>query len=161
MINLPRSIILPLILLGCASSVVKTDLKSLQEHPEKYKGKRVIVTTELKSLVSTTTNYQGKDVEVTGFVALDGFNFRGVNDWSFILKDEEGNSVRCYEQEYRVESWIMPELVLRRAEKEKKPIKVVGRFERKLRIELDWIEYEAQHYDTDYKPPNLTFPIFR
>ncbi|MCX8012126.1 MAG: OB-fold putative lipoprotein [Desulfobacterota bacterium] len=140
--------------------MIKTDLTSLQEHPEKYKGKWVIVTTELKSLVNNPKNYQGKNIEVTGLVKLESFDFRRINGWSFILKDKEGNSVRCYEQEYRVESWTIPELVLRRAEKEKKPVTVVGKFEGSQRIELDWMEYEGQHYDTDYKPPNIQFSIF-
>ena len=32
--------------------------------------------------------------------------------------------------------------------------------EKNLEIELDWIEYEGQHYDTDFKPPQFWVPFF-
>jgi hypothetical protein len=152
-------LVLSLILFSC-SPMVKTDLKSLNENPEKYKGKRVIVTTDVKSLVDDPKAYRGKNIELTGYVKLDSFYFRGINDWSFILKDVEGKSVRCYEWEYRVSSWIMPEMALRRAEKENEQVTVVGKLEGGLKIELDWIEYKGQHYDTDYKPMGIPLPIF-
>ena len=151
--------VLSLILFSCAP-MVKTDLKSLNENPEKYKGKWVIVTTDLKSVVDDPKAYRGKNIELTGYVKLDSFGFEGINGWSFILKDVEGKSVRCYEWEYRVSGWIMPEMALRRAEKENEPVIVVGKLEGGLKIELDWIEYKGQHYDTDYKPPGIPLPIF-
>jgi len=151
--------VLSLILFSCAP-MVKTDLKSLNENPKKYKGKWVIVTTDLKSVVDNPKGYRGKNIELTGYVKLDTFGFTGINDWSFILKDEEGNSLRCYEREYRVYGWIMPEMALRRAEKENEQVTVQGRLEGGLKIELRWIEYKEQHYNTDYKPPIIPFPIF-
>jgi len=149
--------VLSLMLFSCAP-MVKTDLKSLNENPEKYKGKWVIITTDLKSVADDPKAYRGKHIELTGYVKLDGF--RGINGWSFILKDVAGKSLRCYEREYRVDSWIMPEMALRQAEKENAQVTVVGKFEGGLKIELDWIEYKGQHYDTDYKPPMVLLPIF-
>ena len=149
-----------LLTLSSCAPIVKTDLKSLNENPEKYKGKWVIVTTDLKSVVDDPKAYRGKNIELTGYVKLDSFGFRGINDWSFILKDVEGKSVRCYEREYRVDGWIMPEMALRRAEKENEQVTVVGKLEGGLKIELDWIEYKGQHYNTDYKPPAILLPFF-
>ena len=150
---------LSLILFSCAP-MVKTDLKSLNENPEKYKGKWVIITTDLKSVVDDPKAYRGKNIELTGYVKLDRFDFKGFYGWSFILKDVEGRSLRCYEREYRVDGWIMPEMALRRAEKESEQVTVVGRLEGGQKIELDWIEYKGQHYNTDYKPPGIPLPIF-
>lgn len=151
--------VLTLILFSC-TPMVKTDLKSLNENPGKYKGKWVIVTTDIKSIVDDPKAYRGKNIEFSGYVKLDTFGFTGINGWSFILKDIEGKSVRCYEWEYRVSSWIMPEMALRRAEKENEQVTVVGKLEGGLKIELDWIEYKGQHYDTDYKPMGIPLPIF-
>jgi hypothetical protein len=151
--------VLSLILFSCAP-MVKTDLKSLNENPEKYKGKWVIVTTDLKSVVDNPKAYRGKNIELTGYVKLDNFGFTGINDWSFMLKDVEGNSLRCYEWEYRVYGWIMPEMALRQAEKENGPVTVQGKLEGDFKIELRWIEYKGQHYNTDYKPPGIWLPFF-
>jgi len=142
-------LVLCLSLFACMP-LVKTDLKSLKENPDEYKGKRVVVTTDLKSVVEEPEDYFGKNIEVTGYVNLNGLRRSG--DWGFILRDEEGRSVRCYEWKYRVESWIMPSMALRRAEKENGQVTVVGKLEKDLEIELDWVEYKDQHYDTDYIP---------
>ena len=151
--------VLTLILFSCVP-MVKTDLKSLNENPEKYKGKWVIVTTDIKSVVDNPKAYRGKNIEFSGYVKLDTFGFTGINGWSFILKDVEGKLVRCYESEYRVDGWIMPEMALRQAEKENGQVTVQGKLEGSLKVELRWIEYKAQHYNTDYKPPAIPFPIF-
>jgi len=136
-------------LFACAP-LVKTDLKSLNENPLQYKGKMVVVTTDVRSLVEKPEDYCGKKVELNGYVRLNGF--RRTGDWGFILEDEEGRSIRCYEWKYRVESWIMPSMTLRRAARENGQVTIVGRVEKDREIELDWIEYENEHYDTDYLP---------
>lgn len=136
--------------LYACSPMVKTDLKSLNENPGQYKGKRVVLTTDLRNLVEKPEDYFGKKVEVTGYVRINGF--RRAGDWAFTLEDKEGRSVRCYEWKYRVESWIMPSMALRRAERENGQVTVVGKLEKDLEIELDWIEYKDQHYNTDYIP---------
>jgi len=141
---------LSLAVCACAP-FVKTDLKSFNANPEEYKGKRVVLTTDLRSLAEKPEDYLGKDIEVTGYVRLNGL--RRLGDWAFVLEDEKGRSVRCYEREYRVDSWIMPSMAIRRAAREHEQVTVVGRVERDREIELDWIEYQGQHYDTDYKPP--------
>ena len=143
-------------LLSCATPVVKTDLKSLQENPESYKGKKVIVIADIKSVVETPEPYLNKKIEITGYVKVDGFRWGG--DWSFVLHDDNGHEVKCYEREYRVTSWTMPEMALKQAEKEKGRVTVVGKFEKRLKIELDWIEYKDRHFDTDFKPSQILFP---
>jgi len=140
--------VLSLSLIGC-TPLVTIDLKSFNANPEAYKGKRVVVATDLRSLVEEPEDYLGKDIEVTGYVRLKGL--RG-SYWGFVLEDEDGRSVTCYEWNYRVDSWISPSMAIRRAAREKEHVTVVGKVGRDLEIELDWIEYQGQHYDTDYKP---------
>jgi len=152
-----NTLVLSLSLLGCAP-VVKTDLTSLKKNPEKYQGKKIIVTTDLKSLVDNPKDYLGRKIELTGYVKYNGF--RGFRNWNFILKDEEGRSVRCYEREYRIEAWRVPVKAVRQAERNNEPITVVGKLQKGLEIELDWIEYKGQTIDTDQKPPSLPI-IFR
>jgi len=144
-------------LISCAP-IVKTDLKSLQENPEAYKGKKVIVIADIKSVVEAPGAYMDKKIEIMGYVTLD--SFRKTNDWSFVLKDEEGRQVRCYEREYRITSWIMPEMAIRQATQRKEKVTAAGKFEKNGRIELDWIEYKNQHFNTDYKPPEIRAPLF-
>jgi hypothetical protein len=149
--------VLFLTLSRCAP-IVKTDLKSFQENPEKYKGKEVIITSDIKSVVEAPEAYRGKRIEISGYVKTDGF--RRTQDWGFLLADKEGRSILCNEREYRVTSWLMPVMALGRAEKENKQVTVEGKLLRNLEIELDWIEYEGQHYDTDFKPPQFRVPFF-
>jgi len=138
--------------------MVKIDFKSFQENPEAYKGEKVIVVADIKNVVETPEVFMEKKIELTGYVILDGF--RKTSDWSFILQDEKGRQVRCYEREYRITSWIMPEIALRQAEQQKEKITVVGTFEKNGKIELDWIEYKGQHFNTDYKPGEVRAPFF-
>lgn len=149
---LTACLVLSISLIAC-TPLVKTDLKSLNANPDEYKGKRVVLTTDLRSLAEKPEDYLGKDVEVTGYVRPN--RLRRYGDWAFVLEDEEGRSVRCYEREYRVDSWIMPTMAVKRAAREKEQLTVVGRVEKDLEIELDWIEYKEYHYDTDYKPPSV------
>jgi hypothetical protein len=144
--------------LSSCAPIVKTDLKSLQENPEKYKGKEVIITADIKSVVEASEAYQGKKIEISGYVKIDGF--RRTKDWGFLLEDNQGRSILCNEREYRVTSWIMPEMALRRAEKENKKVTVEGKLLKNMEIELDWIEYEGQHYNTHFKPPQFLLPFF-
>jgi hypothetical protein len=144
-----------LTLFSCAP-IVKTDIKSLKENPKEYKGKWVIVTTNIKSLLEVPVDYFYKKIEITGYVKLHGFG--GIGDWNFLLQDKEGRSLECYEHEYELRSWIMPEVVLKRAEKENGKVTVEGEFKRSGRIELDWIEYQGQRYSTDYVPPLVRLP---
>ena len=150
-------LVFSLSLFSCAP-LVKTDLKSLKDNPEKYQGKRVVVTTDLKSVVEKPEDYLGKKIELTGYVKYKGF--RNFTYWNFILKDEEVRSLRCYEREYRIRSWIMPVMALRRAERENEQITAVGKLEKGLEIELDWIKYKGQRFNTDYKPPRIILPFY-
>ena len=70
--------------------------------------------------------------------------------------DREGNSIRCYEREYRVEAWIIPIMAVKEAEKRKEMIIAVGKLKRKDLLELHWIEYKGEIIDTDYKPPSVS-----
>jgi len=136
-------------MLGCAP-VVKTDLESLNQNPEKFEGKEVIVATDLASLVESPSRYLGKRVEVQGYVEYKGF--WAASYWNFILKDEAGNFTKCFERHYRVDAWMRPVAAVRRAEREKQLLTVVGQVETGPKIELDWIEYEGETIDTDLKP---------
>ena len=69
-------------LISCAP-IVKTDLKSLQENPEAYKGKKLIITTDIKNVVETPDVFVDKKIEVSGYVILDGFR-KTDDDWSFV-----------------------------------------------------------------------------
>jgi hypothetical protein len=57
-------------LISCAHVVVKTDLKSLQENPEAYKGKKVIVIESIKSVVEAPEAFLDKKIEIMGYVTL-------------------------------------------------------------------------------------------
>ncbi len=159
-IILASSLILSFSFIGCAVPLVKTDLKSSLEKPQAYKGITVIFTTDLKSLLADPGSYQGKKVELSGYVKFYGH--WGFWTWNFLLKETPpacpaGLKVRCYEREYRIDSWVVPGAMLRRAESHKEKIKVVGKFQNG-EIELDWIEYRGQRIDTDYKPPYVRAP---
>lgn len=150
---------LALHLIGC-TPLVRTDLKSLQKDPEKYQGKKVIIQTDLKSVLENPADYLGRKIELMGYVKYYGH--RGPRGWSFSLKDINGREIICYEREYRVESWTVPCIALRRAERNREQIIVVGKLEKGLELELDWIEYQGQHIDTDFKPPKpprICFPF--
>ena len=54
---------------------------------------------------------------------------------------------------------MRPVIAVRRAEREKQVLTVVGKVEMGPKIELDWIEHEGLHIDTDFKPQ--TMPAFR
>jgi hypothetical protein len=79
--------------------------------------------------------------------------------WNFKLKNETGEVITCYEYNYHVEAWIMPDVAVKRAEREQEPLTVVGKLEGKSRLELDWIEYKGQHYNTDHKPVHIPYPF--
>ncbi|RLA93934.1 MAG: hypothetical protein DRG25_03570 [Deltaproteobacteria bacterium] len=142
-------LVLSLILNSCAP-LVKTDLQSLKDNPEKYQGKIVIITTDIKSVFEAPEAYLGKKIELKGYVEYKGF--RELRNWNFILKDKEGRSIRCYEREYRVEAWIIPVMAIRKAARNNQQLTVVGKLQKGLKIELDWIEYEGLTIDTDFKP---------
>lgn len=138
-------------LLGLFACVprVTTDLKTYQENPEAFKGKEVILTATLKALIDNPSAYLNQKVEVTGFV-VDGPKNR--NEWFFVLADKEGRKIICYEWHYRVQTWLYPVSVLRKAKRQKTEITVVGNLQRADRIELDWIVYDGTSIDTDYLP---------
>ena len=142
-------LVLSLILNSCAP-MIKTDLQSLKDNPEKYQGKIVIITTDIKSVFEAPEAYLGKKIELKGYVEYKGF--REFRNWNFILKDKEGRSIRCYEREYRVEAWIIPVMAIRKAARNNEQLTVVGKLQKGLKIELDWIEYEGLIIDTEFKP---------
>lgn len=141
---------------GCQGPLVRTDLDRLLSNPDEFKGKSVLVTTDIARLLENQDAYYKKKVELTGYVEYLGH--RGVSDWGFLLKDEAGKSLLCHEQNYRVVVWDMPVAILRRAERERAVVTVVGRVERGGRIELDWIEFQDLHLDTDYRPHSVAIP---
>lgn len=141
--------------ISCAP-IVSTDFKSFQENPEKYQSKSSTIKADIKNVAKPPAILVGRKVELTGYVVLEGF--KTINDWSFLLKDDEGHQVWCYERTYRVTGWIAPEMALREAAHKKEKITVLGRFEQSGKIELEWIEYKGQHYDTDYFPPGIWLP---
>ncbi len=134
---------------SCAPrEIVKVDLLSLNENPEEYEDKRVIITTDIENIAKDPEPYFSKDVELSGFVGRDSSKL----DWEFLLENEEGSSVRCYESEYRIYPWIRADMAIRKARIKDEKITVVGVFKKGFGIELDWIEYEGQIIDTDYRP---------
>ena len=151
-------IFIGLVIIGC-SPIVKTDIKSFMENPAEYKGKEVIITTDLKSLLSNPSVYEGKKIELSGKVSYDGT--RNFFTWNFILTEDD-KAIRCYEKEYRIETWIMPVKLVRRAFVENGKITVVGKFWMKLKLpelELDRIEYKGEAVSTDYKTAGIRVPL--
>jgi len=140
-------------LASCFPQVVKTDLPNLLANPEKFQGKEVIVTADLKSVLESPGDYRGRKIELSGYVDYRGW--RGFRAWHFFLIDKEGRKARCYEKVYRVEGWIVPIVTVKRAAREQKLLTVVGKLEKSMNIELDYIEYEGRHIDTDTKPSHF------
>ena len=135
---------------GCVSNQVKTDLQTLQQNPEQFKGKEVILTTTIKQVQEHQDAYLGKKVEITGFVLYKGY--RGSSFWSFDLKDEADRHLSCYEQRYRVIAWTMPDAIIKRATRENEQVTIVGRIEKDLSVELSGIKYRGQYYNTNHLP---------
>jgi hypothetical protein len=131
--------------LSACGPMIKTDLKSLNENPEKYKGKRVIVTTNLKSVVDSPEAYLGKRIELAGYVRAT--RFEEPNEWSFILEDKSERSIKSYVEGYEDANLIMHELALGKAVKENELVTVVGEFQKGPRLELEWIEAEGLEYN--------------
>ena len=142
---------------GCAGPFVKTDLQTFQQYPEQFKGKRVILTASLEQVMAHPDAYVGKKVELTGPVISKGF--WGPPDWDFLLTDGKDRTIRCYEHTYRVDAWILPVMAIKRAARQNEMVTVVGKLQRNLEVELDWIEYEGQHFDTDYLPSAIPYPF--
>ncbi|HNR12942.1 MAG TPA: hypothetical protein PLG17_10190 [Thermodesulfobacteriota bacterium] len=164
MIYQQRLFLLPLaclmlsgLLLGCAGPLVRTDLQTFQQHPEQFKGKQVVITASLEEIYTHRDAYSAKKVEITGTVTRKGF--WGPPDWDFFLTDNQGRTLRCYERTYRVDAWIIPVMAIKRAERENSTVTVVGKLEQDLDIELDWFEYQGQHYDTDHLPASVPLPF--
>ncbi len=134
--------------------MVETSLNNYLQNPEAYKEKKVIIVASIKDVCKNSDPLIGKEIKLEGFVKYIGF--RCYPYWNFILMDKEGNSIKCYEREYRVEAWIIPIMALKEAEKRKEMIIAVGKLEKKGLLELDWIEYRGEIIDTDYKPPSVS-----
>ena len=133
----------------CAvKEIVKTDLNSFNQDPEQYKDKRVIITTEIESILKDPTSFIKRDIEISGLVRRNPRGF----EWGFSIRDEKGNSLECYETEYRISPWLRVDQAIKRAELKKEKVTVVGKLGTGLQIELDWIEYEGDVMDTDFKP---------
>jgi len=137
-------------LFGCAKELVRTDLQTLQQYPDQFRGKQVIVTATLQQVTADPDAYAGKKVEITGLVTHD--RFWGPPDWNFLLTDEENRTIRCYERTYRYDAWIVPVMAIKRAALQGDEVTLVGKLENNLEIELDWFEYQGQQYDTNYLP---------
>ncbi len=151
------SVALLLWVAGCAGPVVKTDLETYLENPGDFEGKQVIFITEISSVVDDLDAYRGKRVELSGNVEYVGF--WASSYWNFLLKDGDDVSIKCYERNYHHYAWIMPVNAMKRAERDNGIVTVVGRVESGPKLELDWIEYEGQEYNTDYRPANIPIPF--
>jgi hypothetical protein len=141
---------------GCASAPVTVDYAEYREEPERYREADAIVRTDLPTLLASGETLEGRQVELSG--AVDYRGHTGFFYWHFYLAGPGGERVRCYEREYRVDSWVYARNLARRADSDGGTLKAVGRYEPPLGIELDWIEYDDQHVDTDYMPPRFVLP---
>lgn len=144
--------------IGCMpKEIVKVDLNSFNENPEIYENKRVVFKTDIKTLINDPTLYHFKDVEITGYVKRE---IHSRAPWKFKLVDDEGVSVKCYEMRYTNYPWHQADFAVKRARHSNESMTVVGTFRKNATIELDWIEYDGQTIDTDYKPYVHRFPIW-
>ncbi len=122
----------------------RIDLKTLNTNPEKYVGKRVIVTTDLQSINDAPEAYIGKEVELFGNVSSTCFGVN--NEWSFILKDNLKNRVKCYIGQYNQLDLNYHEMALENAVEKNEPITIVGRFKKQRIIALEWFEIDSVVY---------------
>ncbi len=149
---------LTLALVGCATPPVVVDYAEYRTAPERYAEADAIVRTDLATLLSNADTLAGRRVELAGQVDYRG-HF-GYFYLLFFLTDVQRQTMRCYEREYRVDSWIWARTLARRADTDDGTLKVAGRYKPPQGLELDWIEYKGHHVDTDYHPPRLLLPWY-
>lgn len=136
-----------LLLLDCAP-VLEVNI-----HNFDFKSQRnahTIVVASIEEVQKYSTLLIGRKVKIKGHVTYSGF--KNFSYWHLILKDNKGNYIRCYEETYRVEAWVIPVMAARDARKNKDLLTAVGKLKGKDLLELDWIEYKGQKIDTDILP---------
>ncbi len=131
---LTGAFVLSLFLSACGQ-IVKTNLRSLNENPERSKGKGVIVTTDIKSIVEKEEAYIGNKIELAGYIKEKKFS--DFKDWGFVLNDKSGTTITCYEFETRDVNFIVHEIALRQAKKGNVLVTVIGELRKGPRIELE------------------------
>lgn len=141
---------------GCASAPVVVDYAEYRTDPQRYREADAVVRIDLATLLASGEALAGRKVELSGPVDYRGHT--GFFYWHFYLIGPGEQRVRCYEREYRIESWVVPRTFVQRANSDRGTLTVNGRYEPPLGIELDWIAYDGQRFDTDYLPPRLVLP---
>lgn len=136
--------------LACAP-LIKTDLDSYLRDQTDYKGKQVVITADLENILERYELYQGKEVEISAPVTYFGkWNFR---TW-YLMLEEDGKKIRCYENEYRVYPGIDALSLLKIAKSEGGEVTVRGKL-KPDGIELNRLFYKEYAVDTNSKPPEF------
>lgn len=95
------------------------------------------------------------------YVVLEGHIDRHAYDppgrWGFLLTDEQGTGLRCYERNYRREGPFGVRILLRKVVAQAGTLRVAGRVTRDGELELDWVEYGGSRFDTDFAPEPFIF----
>lgn len=149
-------LVVAVLLAGCASAPVVVGYDEYRTDPERYREADAIVRTDLATLLASGEALAGRKVELSGPVDYRGH--AGFFYWHFYLTGPGEQRVRCYEREYRVDSWVFARNLVRRADSDAGTATVNGRYKGPFGIELDWIEYDGQRLDTDYRPPRFVLP---
>jgi hypothetical protein len=140
---------------GC-SPHVRIDPKEMSKDSEKLKGKNIILVTDIADLHENPISFVDKKIELKGYVEYR--RTKKIYYWNFLLKDDNGRCIICYERHYRPRPWLRPVYAIMKAERVNDIITIVGRLKEDLKIELDWIEYDNETIDTDYVPPFIKIP---
>lgn len=129
---------------GCNEATIRNDL-------EPYADPDVIRRTQVSEIIGSRETLEGRMIEISGTVTRLGS--AGLRWWSFRLGDAD-KDVICYEVGWHYAQRGLLHQLLRHAASESRPIRVAGRLNPGLRLELDWVEFDGIKYDTD-KPGSL------
>lgn len=145
-------------LMGCAPKpAVRVDLDTYLQHIGRYSGKNIIITASIEDLQKRYGLYKGQEVEVTGLVAYYGDK----SFWTwYIMLEKNGEAVRCYAHQYRVEPGSDALHMMRWAQSEKGEITVQGKL-RNDGIEIVYLKYKGDTVTPYYKPTDLYDPFYR
>lgn len=129
--------------LGACRPGVPTD------EPLAYTDPEILKRLQVGAIVRNADALEGRMIEASGLVTGVGENH--LRWWNFQLTDAEDPdlTISCYEEQWHAQRRGLVHQLLRHAKAERRPIRIAGRMQPGLLVELDWVEYDGVKYDTD------------
>lgn len=126
-----------------------TTAHEFYENPYRYSRDTIIEAT-VAELLSNENLFDGRRIGLTGIAIYEGHGEDGY--WGFQLRDRSAIGIRCYEENYQGESWVLVRKLIAVAAEKQGLVRAVGQFRRGKGLELDYIEYSSLRRDTDHLP---------